>query len=212
MLPPEDVVRPQIQPKHDTPKDDPADLQRQDGGAQQPAQSSTMARDEAATQTVVDTFLPENGDPSDGRLYDFTEFTLATAAPDAEGESEPPDPTSPEALKEAFPELETSRAETVDSISENAERLRDGTLVERISAAAALARDLQPERLPELLEHLGIEDQATVKLLTDSDALGATSTLADPEASAADKAGAALTLVDSIGELAPQELDRKSVV
>lgn len=206
MLPPEDVVRPRVQPKRENPVDDPAAPQPVDGDATRTAPGGATAREGAATQTVVDAFSPPYGGPASHRPYDFTDLTLAAARPDPGEESEPPDPASPEALEEAFPELETSRAETVESISDNAERLRDGTLEEKISAAAALARDLQPERLPELLEHLGIQDQATVKLLTDGDALGAASTLADPEASAADKASAALTLVDSIGELAPQEL------
>lgn len=185
---------------------DPPQAQPQESSAPPPTQSASTARDEAAAQGVVSAFQPQ--DTASG-LYDFTGFRFtvaAEAAPEPDGGGEPADPASPQALTEAFPELETSRAETVESISENAAQLRDGSLEERISAAAALARDLQPERLPELLEHLGIEDQATVKLLTDTDALRAASTLADPEASAADKAGAALTLVDSIGELVPQEL------
>lgn len=116
------------------------------------------------------------------------------------------DPTSPEALVKAYPELKKYPPEQLKQISENARKLRDGSFSEKVAAAASLAKDLQPEKLPELLKQLGVQDKTITKLVTDKGALAAVATLADKDASTADKITAALTLAQSIGSLAPGQL------
>ncbi len=116
------------------------------------------------------------------------------------------DPAIDAALKAAVPDLKQYPPEKIKSITENAQKLRDGDFQEKIAAAAALAKDLQPDALPKLVKELGIQDKTIVKLATDKAALGAVSKLADPNASATDKVAAALTLANSLGGLAPKEV------
>ncbi len=116
------------------------------------------------------------------------------------------DPTTTAGLTDAFPSLAGRDPVDLKKITDNVAQLRDGSTSEKIRAVAELARDLKPEDIGKLFKELGIADNPVAKLATDSAALGALSSLANPDASAYDKASAVLTLTKSVGELAPGQL------
>lgn len=115
-------------------------------------------------------------------------------------------PTDPKALVKAYPKLKSYSHEQLQKVIDNIKQLRDGSFREKIEAAANLATDLQPKKLPDLLKQLGVDDKAITKLVTDKGALAAVATLASKDSSSADKIKAALTLADSLGSLAPDKL------
>jgi hypothetical protein len=107
------------------------------------------------------------------------------------------------AIPPRFNDQPTKRA----TIEKNIGRLTDpkGDFAQKLSAIAALAKDLQPNELKDLLAKCGVNDAALAKLVTDKDALGAVAKLTDPKSNALDRISAALTLTKSIGALAPDK-------
>ncbi|MFK7855558.1 MAG: hypothetical protein AB8B79_15650 [Granulosicoccus sp.] len=97
--------------------------------------------------------------------------------------------------------------EEVTQILADINTLREGSQADRIQAVFSLAQNLQPDEIGDLAEELGIEDQAIVKFLTDTKAIEAVATLVNADSSATDKISAAITLVESAGDLASGSLE-----
>ena len=114
---------------------------------------------------------------------------------------------SPEQRAEALREQGYTDA-TVEQILADINILKQGNQVDQVQAVFSLAENLQPDNIGKLAEELGIDDQAIVKLLTDSKAIGAVSTLVSEDASTLDKLSAAITLAESTGGLASGNLEQ----
>lgn len=97
--------------------------------------------------------------------------------------------------------------EEVTQILADINTLREGSQADRVQAVFSLAQNLQPDEIGELAKELDIDDQAIVKLLTDTKAIEAVATLVNGDSSAADKVSAAITLVESTGALASGNLE-----
>lgn len=115
-------------------------------------------------------------------------------------------PRTPEDVARAFPQLKDAPKQTLQKVYDAMGALVRGTLPEKLSALATLAKTF-PGQTSQVLQQLGVSDARLEKLAAAPKALEALSTLLEPDAKPVEKAQAALQLAQAAGEiLSPSEL------
>lgn len=113
------------------------------------------------------------------------------------------DPTTPEGMKERFPDEMGSRSQQEQKEAADASRqLRDGNAEEKVQAMTTLSRYLPDKSVDSLSKELRVENNPTVqKVRQDTKARENMRTLADPKSSDAQRADAAIGLANRLNEM-----------
>src|SRR5690606_26782439 len=154
------------------------------------------------------------GDPSEVNAVSARNVRNLGDTPETERTSDTEEPPAEEGLPEKaedlaehYPTLKDRPKEELEKAYDSLKKLKEGEVSDQLTALGELAKDF-PEVTDSAIEKLGLKDNPIAEIASDPDALTSLGTLVDEEASALDKAEAALTLAHTVGsELAPEDVE-----
>lgn len=106
-----------------------------------------------------------------------------------------------QALLEGIEGADNLTAAEARELIDQVEALGSGDMSEKLEALGKLAKNLSADDVRALLEQAGISDETLTRIADSADALSALSQLIDAGTSPVDRAAAALTLLDKVGDV-----------
>jgi len=149
------------------------------------------------TQTRAELNNPTEPVATDNTSADST--TAGDTSTDATAEDE-------NGLQDIIPDISSRSEEEKQQILGAVDQLENGTPSERLSAAITLANLVDRDQLDRIATELGVRDASITRLLNSPAAFAAAATVADPNASDAERINATIDLAEAVGSLPRGEL------
>jgi hypothetical protein len=141
-----------------------------------------------------------------GRQRGNQPVVLSSASASDSASATPDEAELREALTQAGVDLAKLNADDAQKVIDAARDVRDKDLSGQLKGLSVIAATVPAQDLVKVIEALGVKNTEVLELATDSKALAAVATLADADASNTDKVAAALTLAESLGQVAPEKV------